>query len=362
MKNNTKNILFIARTYPPTIGGIETQNHQLIQALRKYVKVYALTNSSNKLLLPIFYVFAFVKALFLIRKVDQIILGDAVSAPWGLLLKLLTKKPVHCIIHGLDISFSNRLYQSIVVKVCLPKLDSLIAVGSATQKMALDKDIKPTSISLIPNGVNPIEPALLSTTFQNSRILESLDGKMFFLSLGRLVKRKGVVWFIRNVVPQLDPHVLYVIAGSGPESKEIIYLSKKHQNIIFFGQVSDSEKHWLLSNATLFIQPNIPIENDIEGFGLVVLEAAIRGTPVIASNLEGLKDSIHDHKNGFLANPTDSSNYVNVINKVIKYAAADEQLGNKLSKYTIDNFNWDSIAQQYISVLNEFPTASSVSR
>ncbi len=343
-------LLFIARAFPPVIGGIENQNFQLIQSLKKTVEIITIANPKGKWFLPIFYPFAFFCALLKSNQYDVILLGDAVSAPLGWILKKFVRKPVHCIIHGLDISFQNVIYQKLVVQFCLPRLDLIFAVGNATKEIAISKLLNPEKIHFIPNGVRPEGRNTESSITEFRPLISSLKGRHFYLTLGRLVKRKGVAWFVDNVAPKLPENILYVVAGDGPERKNINILCGNHPNVILTGSVSEAEKQWLLKNARIFIQPNIPVAGDVEGFGLVVLEAGAHGTPVVASRLEGLIDAIHHRKNGLLTPSLDYKGFVESI-EYIESKLQETHFESAIQAYTLENFHWDKIAGKYLKLM-----------
>lgn len=66
----------------------------------------------------------------------------------------------------------------------------------------------------------------------------------------------------------------------------------------------------LLRGADVFIQPNVPVPGDMEGFGLAVLEAAMRGTLTVASGIEGILDAVIDEQTGILLPPADADAWV----------------------------------------------------
>ena len=114
---------------------------------------------------------------------------------------------------------------------------------------------------------------------------------MFFV--GRLVERKGIYWFIKNVFPKLDKNYIFLIMGKGQEElkiKELIKSLKLQDRIIMLGRAPDDLKRLLYNASDIFIMPNIPVEGDMEGFGTVTIEAASCGLPVITSNLEGINN------------------------------------------------------------------------
>ena len=109
------------------------------------------------------------------------------------------------------------------------------------------------------------------------------DGAVVLLTLGRLVRRKGARWFTRHVLPGLAPDITYLVAGDGPEANPIRVAAVQAglgDRVLLLGRVDDDTRELLLRGADLFVQPNIRVPGDIEGFGLVTIEASMRGEPL----------------------------------------------------------------------------------
>jgi glycosyltransferase involved in cell wall biosynthesis len=115
-----------------------------------------------------------------------------------------------------------------------------------------------------------------------------------FLALGRLTDYKRLDLLLRlwDRVRQVVGGKL-VIAGDGPERARLEALAGP--GVVFTGRVSEQEKHRLLCSAWLLMHPAL-----IEGWGIVVSEAAIRGTPAIAFDVPGLRDSVVHGETGML--------------------------------------------------------------
>ena len=115
-----------------------------------------------------------------------------------------------------------------------------------------------------------------------------------FLALGRLTEYKRIDMLLR--IWERVRHVVggkLVIAGDGPERSRLEALAGP--GVIFTGRVSEEEKHRLLCSAWLLLHPAL-----IEGWGIVITEAAIRGTPAIGFNVSGLRDSVVNGETGLL--------------------------------------------------------------
>ncbi len=134
-------VLFISRAYPPIIGGIENQNYELGKWLGEIADVKIIANKKGKKFLPFFLPYAIFQSLFIAHKYDVILLGDGVLGIAGWFLKLFYKKPAVCIVHGLDLTYRNKIYQKFWVRKFIKRLDKLIAVGNETVRIASEKGI-----------------------------------------------------------------------------------------------------------------------------------------------------------------------------------------------------------------------------
>ncbi|MCX2971232.1 MULTISPECIES: glycosyltransferase family 4 protein [Streptomyces] len=116
-----------------------------------------------------------------------------------------------------------------------------------------------------------------------------------FLAVGRLVEYKRIDLLLRlweRVRPVTGGRL--VIVGDGPERARLEAMAGP--DVTFTGHVPEAEKHRLLCSAWLLLHPSM-----VEGWGLVVMEAAARGTPAVGFDIPGLRDSVADGTTGVLA-------------------------------------------------------------
>ncbi|AGS40565.1 glycosyltransferase family 4 protein [Cycloclasticus zancles] len=345
------NVLFISRAHPPTIGGIENQNEALVRHLSSLVRCQTIINRHGKKALPLFIPWAVITGLIKIKNADQVLLGDGVAAIVGWFLKSFSNKPVSCILHGLDITWNNSVYQKFWICFFFKKIDYFIAVSHSTKDIAISAGIPAEKISVIPNGVEKSALIPLSKRKLQQRLQINLDNKFTLLSLGRLVERKGVHWFIKNVMVHLPKDIIYLIAGDGPNKDKINSLIKKlhlENNVYLLGEVDNQLKETLFTHSDLFIQANIPIKNDVEGFGITQLEAGLCGLPSISSNLEGIKDAIQENKNGWLVEPLNAEAFIShILEKKALLKKEPQIISNRVAEYCFENFEWPRIAMRY---------------
>ena len=166
--------------------------------------------------------------------------------------------------------------------------------------------------------------------------------------------RKGVAWFVANVMPLLPDDVLYLVAGEGPDRPRVLEAIQQYKlgdRVELLGAISDEDLETLYHGADLFIMPNVPVANDMEGFGLVMLEAGLCGLPTIASRLEGIADVIAEGENGHLVPSGDAEAFRDAI---MRYYSDDEALARARSltrEVTSSRFGWDAVVDRYVSML-----------
>jgi len=350
-------ILFISRNFPPQIGGLETYSYNLIKYFGHHYAISKIVLGKPRKHLFWFMPYALFKAVRLIKggNVRRIHLCDGLLATVGLLLKFFLPVTVSVTIHGLDITFKNFLYQAIIPP-CVARLDKIICVSRHTQKECVDREIPADKISVIPNGINPADFQVLESrqvcrAESAKRLGIPLEGKKILLTVGRLVPRKGVAWFVKEVVPRLDDSCIYLIVGDGPEFARVSALVDKLNlggRAFLLGRVTAEMRNRLLHASDVFIMPNVHFHGDIEGFGIAAIEAGCCGLPVIASDVQGLKDAVLHGKTGFLVEAGNTEGFLERVRKMDLNRDAVRSL-------VVETFDWERVFERYEEVLGPFP-------
>ena len=361
-------ILYITRKFPPSIGGMQTQSYGFYNALKeKKQQVELIAWGHSQLFLPLFIVKVILQVSFYMfireKLYDCICLGDALLSPLGILFKKTMPVPVVSIVHGLDITFDFFLYQKIIT-ISIKKLDLIICVSRHTRDECLIRGVPESKIRVVPNGVRLKEnfSALSKEVF-----LEILKKKGVFISenarviltVGRLVKRKGIAEFIENVFIQLKEenlNIIYLIVGTGKEKKRIFQTIDKYQikdRVFLLGKVNNKLLHYIYEFSEVFVMPNIRIKNTPEGFGIVALEASVNQVPVVAFDVNGISDAIKDGENGILIEEGDNKEFVQAVSELLRDEKRRVELGRRARIFVKENYNWDVISDRYIRILEE---------
>jgi len=358
-------ILFITRKFPPSTGGMEKGAYELYRHLSQITEVKLVKWGGSNKWLPIFLPYLFLKALWILlfHKISVIYLQDGLLVPFGYLLKV-SRKPVVTTIHGLDITYKNRLYQFFGPK-CVKRLDKVICISNAAKEECLKRGIPEEKITVISEGVWD-EFYMNLKCVDRHRLREKvsvrlgfdLSNKKILLSVGRLTERKGFHWFVENVLPKIiegDKDCIYLIAGKGiyrEKVREAIERRSLKNHVLMLGQVNNEMLRYLYNVADVYVMPNVPIKGDIEGFGLVALEAASCGLPVVASKLEGIEDAIKNGENGFLVDHSDIQGFVDIITNLLANDEEREKFGKRAREFSLENYHWRKIACTYLEELD----------
>lgn len=353
-------ILFITRCYPPATGGMERFASDLVHTLSPRVEVHLLSFGGSKICLVYILPSFFLRGCWqLFRNQIRIIhTQDGVTSIVGALLKVISRKPLCVVVHGLDVTYRSKIYQRLI-RWSLSKADHVVCISQAAEVEVRKIGVPQTRCSVIPLGVTD---EIFTGHRTEARDCITLNYPLIqqdsymILSVGRLVKRKGVAWFIASILPTIvdsHPNAVYVVCGDGPERAAVraaIDDNKLAKHVLLVGQVSDKTLNSMYNGADCFVMPNIPVEGDMEGFGRVLVEAALCQMPVIASDLEGIPTAIQDGKNGKLVEPSSQRSYIKEINHFIDNPNRTRIFSKRARTYSIEHFSWDSIAHQYIHI------------
>lgn len=264
------------------------------------------------------------------------------------------------IVHGLDVTTPFAPYQWLVGKV-LNALDAILPVSRATARACLERGAARSQLHVIPNGIDPDRFAAPDLRTENRTALAShfdtppSADALLLCSVGRQVKRKGTAWFVDHVMPMLPSDVHYWIAGDGPQD-DAIQAAIDRQNLADrvrrLGRISNEALAYLYRGADLFVMPNVPVDDDLEGFGIVMLEAGQCGTPAVAARLGGIQDVITEGVNGHLVEPQSARAFADTILQYRQAPTALHDLARRTIAHTTSTFDWTSVADLYATALH----------
>jgi glycosyltransferase involved in cell wall biosynthesis len=204
------------------------------------------------------------------------------------------------------------------------------------------KSLAPSSIEVIPNGVG-INEDPTGTNLTNQRIDR-------FVFVGRLHPVKGLIPII-EAIKSADRKIFLDIIGDGPQRAEleklIQDLSLEHQ-VRLLGAYTNSSVQLLLPHYTGLVLPSI-----YESQGIVLLEANLKGIPVIASDLPSIRESIVPGQNGLLCDVTKPEEFIQAMIYLQENPRKAKEMGRIGQAWVKENYNWSKIADLTISLYHQ---------
>ena len=299
------------------------------------------------------------------ERIDVVLFSSMVTATHAVALRAMlngSHARLAAIPVGRDVTLPTRPYQWLLPKV-FSALDRAFPISQATGRECLARGLAAAKMEVVPCGVDPgLFSAPADREAARDELLRMLgergrtigDDSLLVSSVGRLQRRKGFHWFVDAVVSRLPDDVHYLLAGTGSMEGEIRAAIDRHDlgnRVHLFGRVSEEELRRLYRGADLFAMPNIPVTGDIEGFGVVMLEAALSGLPVLAADLEGIRDVVSEGENGHLLPSGDAEAFTS---RILSYRADRERLAaasGRAARHTEESFSWSAIADRFVEAL-----------
>ncbi len=245
--------------------------------------------------------------------VRQIHCGQIFSTGFaGYCCCLLWRIPYCIYAHGADLlEFENHPLWGYLLRRILHAADQVVANSKYTQRQLIDNGVSGEKIQII---YPSIDLERFTKTINRITVRKSYgwQDKNVILSMGRLVERKGqdtVIKALPLVAAQV-PNIHYAIGGSGPYQRILEQLAIQEgveKYIEFLGFVDEAELVQRYAAADIFsmISREIPTAGEVEGFGIVYLEANATSTAVIAGRSGGVEDAVADGHSGLLVDPED---------------------------------------------------------
>ncbi|MBI1863486.1 glycosyltransferase [Candidatus Microgenomates bacterium] len=160
------------------------------------------------------------------------------------------------------------------------------------------------------------------------------------LYVGRLKYYKRINIFIKAAreILKTVPDAQFIIAGGGEEDEHLIPYTKRigmDKHIVFTGKISEAEKIALYQKAWVFVNPS-----SMEGWGITSIEANACGTPIVAADVPGLRDSVKEGYNGFRIRSASEYDFAAAILKLVKNTNLREMMAKNAVEWA-SHFSWE---------------------
>jgi phosphatidyl-myo-inositol dimannoside synthase len=367
-------LLFVSHSLPPegrdmeNIGGMQRVAVDLHDSLTAHggaeVRALVLRSSwsGRGLRTPLFLARALreIRRLARANEIDAILFSSMLTATLVVPLRRLLRRSgvrAAAIVNGLDATTPTWPYP-LLVRRTFKALDLVMPISRATGDACIIRGLDPKKSEVVTLGIRSDRFALEADRAQARKDLPvpRENPTLILCSVGRLVPRKGVEWFVSNVMPLLPDDVVYLIAGEGPDRTRVesaIARNNLRSRVKLLGSINDAELETLYYGSDLFVMPNVPVANDMEGFGLVMLEAGLCGLPTIASRLEGITDVISEGENGHLVSSLDADAFRSVILRYYSDSSLLADASSRAREFTLSRFGWRGVVDRYISTLQK---------
>lgn len=166
------------------------------------------------------------------------------------------------------------------------------------------------------------------------------------LTVGRLQQRKGHDQMIRALqnIRRSVPGVLYAIVGDGEERRTLESLVESEmlqEHVQFLGEVDDHQMRLCYQQCDLFVLPNRQVGKDIEGFGIVLLEAQACGKPVVAGASGGTAETMKIGETGRIVSCEEPGEMAAVISDLLMSSIDSEKMGQAARQWVVNRFDWN---------------------
>jgi len=223
----------------------------------------------------------------------------------------------------------------------------IFAISKFVKKRLMEFGVDEGKIDLNYPGTDPDKFYPLEISESDYKKFKISKDFKLILSVGRLVERKGhdmVIKAMPEVLKQI-PETKYLIVGIGPMENKLKGIAKElniEEKVKFLGKVPDKELLYLYNMCDVFIMPSREIkeEGQVEGYGIVYLEANACAKPVIAGNSGGIKDCVIDGYNGIIINSEKIDDITNALIKLLSDKELREELGRQGRERVEKEMNW----------------------
>lgn len=258
--------------------------------------------------------------------------------------------PLVCTFHGVELTWTRRQLKALLpfLRHVVKTSDAVTANSSYTA--GLIREVYDRPVERIPFGATIAAPAATEDT-----AAAGADDAFEILVVGRLVERKGVRYLLNAAARLRGRHDITLhIVGDGPLRSALETQARElglEDAARFHGFVSDDELAKRFAACDVFVLPAvIDRKGDVEGLGVVLIEALMYGKPVIASEAGGIVDIVKHEETGLLVPPGDAEALTEAIRTVIENPELARSLGRSGREYADREFSWDAVTGRLIAL------------
>jgi len=381
VENVYKNILVITNDFGPRTGGIETFVMGLLERIVDH-KVVVFTSQQGdtseydqqwfkkfgvqvirdrrKILLPSLRVAKRAKEIAQMHNIEVVVFGAA--APLALMAPKLRKAGVKKIIaltHGHEVWWARIFPFNLAMKRIGNSVDHLTYLGEFTRQ-AISRSLSQKSIDSmvkIAPGIDTFHFSPQADATQRRTEL-GLESKKIIISVGRLVHRKGqdkLIQAFPTIVREI-PNAHLLIVGEGPYRAHLEKLVEKlslKANVTFVGRIFYNDLPSYLSASDVFVMPSRSrfFGLEVEGLGIVYLEASACAIPVVAGVSGGAPDAVQEGITGLCVDGTNIGQIAEAVIHICSDSKRATKMGLAGRNWVIEQWQWEIWSKQFNSLL-----------
>jgi phosphatidylinositol alpha-1,6-mannosyltransferase len=372
--------LFITNDFGPRAGGIETFVHGLIERLPKgSVIVYTsaqpdaaefdakwlqdfgveVIRDRSKILLPTPRVISACQKSIINRKLTKVAFGAA--APLGVMAWAMRRAGAQTIValtHGHEVWWSKVPPFNLAIRYMSKNLDAIAYLGNYT-KGEISKALRKSDVSKLVQIAPGIDVEhFVPTDSSKLRAELGLTDKSVIVSVGRLVHRKGQDKLIASLpaIKAAVPNVHLVLVGVGPHQAYLEKLAVKLQVadcVTFIGRINYAELPKYICVGDIFAMPSRSrfFGLEVEGLGIVYLEASACGLPVVGGSSGGAPDAVLVGETGVVVDGTNTFEIAEACIELLNNPELCALMGANGTAWIIENWRWEIWASKYAALL-----------
>jgi phosphatidylinositol alpha-1,6-mannosyltransferase len=375
-----KDILFVTNDFGPRAGGIESFIIGLVQhANLSPITVYTssqgdtreydeswqsdygvkVIRDSEKILLPTPRVSRSITRVIKELETEVVVFGAA--APLAIMSAACRRagaKKIIALTHGHEVWWSKVFPFTLIMRRIGSTTDALTYLGEFTRR-AISRSLTSRAASAmvkIAPGIDtehfsPVDSTELKTSM-------GLSGKRVIVSVGRLVHRKGQDKLIESMpsIIQEIPNAHLLLVGEGPYRKHLMELVRKHHLedfVTFIGRIQFAQLPSYICCGEIFAMPSRSrfAGLEVEGLGIVYLEASACGLPVIAGASGGAPDAVIDGVTGVVVDGLDTEAIAKEAVKLLNNPTLAREMGVAGREWVEEKWRWQIWADEFAKLL-----------
>ena len=294
------------------------------------------------------------------RQLDQIHCGRTLpEGVMGLAVSRLLSKTLICYVHGEDIEVARTSRElAMLVRWVLKGSKRLICNSQNTRNLLIEHwQVPEPKITVLNPGVDTttFTPAEQDARF---RLKMGWEDAFVALTVGRLQRRKGHDAMIEALpaIRETIPNIKYAIVGDGDQRPRLQALVKEHkleQVVQFLDELDDAQLVQCYQQCDFFILPNRADGNDIEGFGMVLVEAQAAGKPVIAGDSGGTAETMVQGDTGLIVDCTRPSAIQVGVVQLFEAMQNGQFTPEACRNHVLDNLTWERHTAKAVNLFDE---------